>query len=204
MARGHIDTTKLLQMYAVDKLSMKQIAERFNSSVSGVVYHLNKLGIERRSIADAITALNVVKYKKPQFQPKKELSTEDEKLKIAGVMLYWGEGAKGHGSVQFANSDPAMIRLYLSFLRKICGVSEGRLKATVHYYPDHSPEALTKFWSEITRIPKTQFYKPHMHMGKRGTYKLKSTHGTIAIYYPDKKLLNLILSWIDMYGNNLL
>ena len=114
-------------------------------------------------------------------------------------MLYWGEGAKTGGSVKFANSDPEMIKVFLNFLREICGIHEERLKALIHIYPDHNESELKFFWSESTGIPMERFYKSHVHNGKVGTYKNKSRYGTIAINYSDKKLLHVLLSWIDQY-----
>jgi transcriptional regulator with XRE-family HTH domain len=37
---------------------------------------------------------------------------------IAGCMLYWAEGAKDRNQLQFANSDPNMVRFFVDFLRK--------------------------------------------------------------------------------------
>ena len=47
-------------------------------------------------------------------------SKKEEALRLAGVMLYWAEGCKGWSTVKFVNSDPSMIKLFLSFLREVC------------------------------------------------------------------------------------
>ena len=37
---------------------------------------------------------------------------------MAGCMLYWAEGAKERNVVKFANSDAAMVRFFVRFLRE--------------------------------------------------------------------------------------
>lgn len=36
-------------------------------------------------------------------------------LHLAGCMLYWAEGAKSRNTIEFANSDPNMVRLFCRF-----------------------------------------------------------------------------------------
>jgi len=178
---------------------MNQIAHELNISESGVSYWLNKMDIKRRSISDAVTNIYITKFHKKQFKIKENLSPNEEKLKIAGAMLYWGEGAKTGGTVKFANSDPEMIELFLIFLRKICGISESRLRGLIHIYPDHDYIKIKNFWGKKTKLSKNQFYKQAIHSGRLGTYKKKSEYGTITINYSDTKLLKIILEWIEEY-----
>lgn len=180
-----------------------QIAEKLDVSNSAVCYWLAKQNVKKRSISEAVTSLNVTKFNKKPFELKKVISRVDNELKISGIMLYWGEGAKTENTVKFANSDPEMIKVFLNFLRKICGVQEERLKALIHIYPDHNEKELKLFWSKLTNIPTERFYRSHVHEGRVGTYKNKSRWGTIAINYSDKKLLNILLSWIDQYKKEL-
>lgn len=184
--------------------SMMQIAQQFNLSVSTVRYWLEKNNIKRRSVSEAITNLHVIKFHKEPFKLKGSLSALDRELKISGVMLYWGEGAKNGNTVKFTNSDLEMIKVFLNFLRNICGISESRLKVLVHMYPDQDKNKLEQFWSNITNIPPNRFYKSYIHQGKIGTYKNKSKYGTLAINYSDKKLLKIILSWIEEYKMKLI
>lgn len=52
----------------------------------------------------------------------------DRDLFIAGIALYAGEVSKGPGSVQLPNSDPRMISLLLTWLRRFFEVDESRLR----------------------------------------------------------------------------
>jgi hypothetical protein len=187
------------EMYQKDGFSMAQIAERLRLSPSTIRYWLDKNKIKRRSRSEAINNWYLTKFHKIPFQLKAGLSNDEKMLKTAGIMLYWGEGAKSGNVVKFTNSDPDMISLFVKFLRNICGVDEKRLKALLHIYPDHNEKELLVFWTEKTKIPKERFYKSYLHLGKKGTYKQKSKFGTLTINYPDKRLLKLIMDWINDY-----
>jgi hypothetical protein len=41
---------------------------------------------------------------------------------MAGCMLYWAEGAKERNTVKFVNSDVAMVRLFVNFMKGCFGV----------------------------------------------------------------------------------
>jgi len=178
---------------------MAQIAAKLNQSLSVVRYELTKNKIPRRSRSEAINNWYRDKHNKKPFKLRATLSNADQKLKTAGVMLYWGEGGKSGNVVKFTNSDPDMIKIFLQFLRQICGIDENRLKALVHIYPDHKEKDLILFWAKKTGIPQEHFYKSYLHEGKKGTYKNKAIWGTITVNYPDKRLLDVILGWISKY-----
>lgn len=190
---------KICYLYKDRLLSSVQISQKLNIPVSTINYHLSKSNIEKRSISEAITAINTTKFGKKSFVLRENLSQNEEELKIAGIMLYWGEGAKSGSTVKFTNSDPFMIQVFLNFLRKICGIHEERLKAILHLYPDQNKFSLLKYWSKTTKIPLERFYKTNIHKGKIGTYKTKSSYGTICINYSDKRLLQSILTWIEQF-----
>lgn len=187
---------EIISKYCDEKFSAKQIADLLNISVSKVNYYLRKHNIQKRDISTAVRSLYITKFNKKEFKLRKNLSYKDELLKITGTMLYWGEGTKKGGTVGFSNSDPDMIKLYLKFLRRICGISEKRMKVLLHYYPDHDKNELIKYWSKITKLPTSQFTKPYVHKPKKGTYKKYSSHGTISLRYADSKLLDIINCWI--------
>jgi hypothetical protein len=193
------DEKVVIKMYVENMLSMVQIGEKLSISPSTVRRILDINNIPRRSISDEITNLFITKFGKVPCRPKQELSSMEIDLKITGIMLYWGEGAKSSGAVNFSNSNPEMIKVFLLFLRTICGVDEKRIKILIHTYPDQNYDGLQKFWMKMTHIKKENFYRPHVHCGKIGSYKNKSLYGTASVSYCDKRLLKVILNWINEY-----
>ncbi|MFH1583047.1 MAG: hypothetical protein ABIB72_01870 [Candidatus Falkowbacteria bacterium] len=193
----------IIILYKDKFYSVRQVAEKLNLSSSKVKYVLEKNDIKKRKISEAIRYLNITKFNKGTFKIKENLNGQEEKLRIAGIMLYWGEGTKLGNCVTLSNSNPDMVVLYLKFLRNICGVSENRLRILLHIYPEHDEEEIKNFWSRITQIPVSQFSKTFVHKKKGGTYKKNSEHGTISLRYSDKKLLEIINGWIKESANNL-
>lgn len=52
-------------------------------------------------------------------------------------MLYWAEGSKKRNQLQFSNSDPAMARFFVDFLKKYFGLGGDEIRITCHLYADH-------------------------------------------------------------------
>lgn len=193
----------IIKLYNDKFFSVQQIAEKLNFSLSKVRYILDRNHIKRRKIGEAIRYLNITKFNKGTFRIKENLSEKEEKLQIAGIMLYWGEGTKSGNCVTLSNSNPEMIMIFLKFLRNVCGISENRIRALLHIYPDHNEKRLKNFWSRTTKIPECQFSKTFIHKKKGGTYKKISKYGTISLRYSDKQLLIIINDWIKNFPKNI-
>lgn len=85
-------------------------------------------------------------------------------LMIMGAVLYWGEGyknfnpnRKAYPHVSFANSDPLMIKAFISFLEKVLNIERGRMRAEVMLYPNLVPQTAVEYWQKITGIPQSNF-----------------------------------------------
>ena len=79
-------------------------------------------------------------------------------LHLAGCMLYWAEGAKDRNQLCFANSDPAMIRMFCAFLRGPLGVPDERITIRVNAYTGNGLDerAIERFWLEQCELPPSQ------------------------------------------------
>ena len=110
-------------MYLVSCMSMQEIANELTVSLSTVDWWMRKYLIPKRSRSDA----NYKKYNKKgnPFQIKNIRTLHDATLYGIGVGLFWGEGNKvSKTSLRLGNTDPNLIKTYIEFLRKICGVEE--------------------------------------------------------------------------------
>jgi len=79
----------------------------------------------------------------------------------AGAALHAGEGSKRDGRVNFANTDPAMIQFFCSWLRRYFPIDEGRLRIRVYLHEGLSIDAAERYWSALTRVPRHQFQAAH-------------------------------------------
>lgn len=90
----------------------------------------------------------------------KKLNDEDI-LKMILATLYLGEGAKwkSHRGLNLGSSDPNIIKLYLKLLKRCYKIKTNKLKCRVSHRADQNIKSLNKYWSRITGIPLTNFYK---------------------------------------------
>ena len=100
------------------------------------------------------------------------------------AMLYWAEGGKTDGNMKFTNTDPELILVFISLLRKYYKIDESRLRIglLVHYY--HNRSRVRQFWSEKLQISTTQFWKIYLkpRSGKKRNYK-RNFYGICNLHY---------------------
>jgi hypothetical protein len=118
-------------------------------------------------------------------------------LFLSGLMLYWAEGDKSENEeeVKFSNSDPAMIKLMMKWFRKICKVPKEKFRITLHIHKLFCRKDVEKYWSKITNIPLTQFYKTQVKPTSLKYRKNRLYNGTCAIRIGDRDLFRRIKGW---------
>jgi hypothetical protein len=107
----------------------------------------------------------------------------EKELYLCGLTLYWGEGGKTQYScLTFANTDPRMIKFFLTWLIRAIHYPEDHIKIKLHLYKDMNIEDETKYWKEITGFGDNHFSKPYIKETtlKGLTYKTRG-HGTCNI-----------------------
>lgn len=109
--------------------------------------------------------------------------------------MYWAEGNKKFGSVQFSNSDPAMINIMMRWFREFCSVPENKFRIGLIIHSLHTKEDCRKFWQEITSVPLTQFHKPYVKPAIFSNKKNKLYVGTCKIVIHNRDLLSRIIGW---------
>jgi predicted DNA-binding protein YlxM (UPF0122 family) len=184
-------------LYLDKKLSIREISEYMNVSADAVESFVRRHKIPKRSYSAAQQAKF---FNKPLTFKKQKLNTGYLKeLAMIGTSLYWAEGFKGdetNKTVDFANSDPLMIQIFLNFLRSVYKPDEKKMRVYLYCYSDQNVTQLIGFWSKVTKISKAQFLKPYI----RTDFKVdgrKMKHGMIHVRYHDKKLLLDIKSMIQ-------
>ncbi len=111
-----------------------------------------------------------------------------ELKKLACALLYWCEGEKSKSSVSFVNSDPQMIATYLVLFRSAFKVDEKKFRISLHLHEYHQDLQEIEFWSRITAIPKSQFYKIY-RKPNTGKSKKENYRGCVAIRYYDVRII---------------
>lgn len=114
--------------------------------------------------------------------------------------LYWGEGTKANEySIRLGNSDPELIKAFMRFLIELYGVDKDKLKFGLQVFSDLNPERSLAYWTTKLKVEPEQFYKIHITPSRSiGTYRKKSKHGVVTIYYHNKKLRDIIVNALPM------
>jgi len=129
---------------------------------------------------------------------KKELSRLiKDPLFVCGLMLYWAEGDKRSGRVQFTNSDSQMIKLMMKWFRDFCGVPEPKFRIGLFLHALHVRKDCLEFWSQATGLPVSQFNRPYIKPAIFSNRKNKLYEGACAIKIYNKDLISRILGWME-------
>lgn len=192
-----MDKEHLIKRYSAGA-SMKEISLELGCSVNRVKYWMDKFGIERRTLSDAIYAKH-----NPSGDPFKikEIKTKDEAVLWGkGMGLYWGEGNKADKyAVRLGNTDPELINTFIRFLIELCGVKKDKLRFSLQLFSDMNSASSLNFWVEKLGVDQSQFYKITVTIsGSLGTYRRKTKWGVLQVYFHNKKLRDILINGLPM------
>lgn len=134
----------------------------------------------------------------------------NNELRLLGISLYWAEGYKrpkqrngreitSHG-VSLTNSDPALVKVFLRFLREVCLVPEEKIKANLRIFSHQNESQLLAFWIGATKLPRKNFTKTlhtiSISSRRRRPYNTLP-YGVIQIRVANTELFHKIMGWIE-------
>jgi len=179
MIMKKLHKNKLHEMYFDNKMTLKEIGKIYRVSHSAIAKRMDKFGLKRRDRSEATYAF----YNKSEhFCIGKSGS---QLLKNIGLMLYWCEGTncerknKNDGTLAFTNTNPDMLKIWIKFLRDICGLDLEKIRVRIYLHKNQDGARLKKYWSKHLRIPLDNFEnisytdKISTKPGYKGTVKIK-------------------------------
>ena len=127
------------------------------------------------SLMQKLRRLNTAK-KMEEFGAQRFKKLANDEFFVAGIALYWAEGSKKTRKLELCNSDPKMIKFMISWFRKYFNLDAGRFSVRVAINEIHRKReyVVKKYWSDLTKIPITQFRKT--------SYKRVKPHKIYANY----------------------
>jgi len=136
--------------------------------------------------------IKIIEKAKKEFR-----QSNNNPLFLSGLMLYWAEGDKSdlHEQVKFTNSDPNMINLIMRWFREICKVPEKKFRVTLHIHNLHCRPKIENYWSNITGIPLSQFYKTQVKPTTLRYRRNPLYNGTCAVSISSKDFFRKIKGW---------
>ena len=102
-----------------------------------------------------------------------KISSRD--LLFFGLGLYAGEGSKTC-VLRVANSDAEIIKLAMTWLKKVYGLRNHNFSIRIHLYPDSNIRKCLDYWAKNTGLPFSQFQKTSID---RRTGKMKNHQGKL-------------------------
>lgn len=197
--------------------SYPRIQKVFNVSRSTLSLWLRDVRLTQRQINKLVNNSRSVLYREAKARQKRRIELtkqiinrakdeyrmlERSTLFIAGLMLYWAEGAKTLERVKFTNSDPAMISFMMRWFRNFCQVPERRFRIGLHIHELHCRKDIEKFWSRIVRIPLNQFHKTYIKPTSLKHRKKPLYNGTCSVSISDRNLFRKMLGWQIAFLDN--
>lgn len=186
--------TKIQEIHACklykQNLSALQVAKKLKLSLNQVYDALKKHSVPRRNASEQ----NKLRFlaKPLSYNISKRLSGKEKQLMASAIMLYCGEGAKTGNTVDFANSSPGIIQVFVYFLRRVCQIDENRLRLYLYCFANQNSNKLISFWSKLLKVDKANFTKPYVREARVG-HSRTIKYGVLHVRYSDKKLLQEIL-----------
>ena len=147
-----------IELTAAQREALVQRNPAYNRQLSGWTRMAERRWAERRAFQDA----------------GRRRAREGDPIFIAGCMLYWAEGAKDRNQLQFVNSDPAMARFFVDFLRRYFELS-GEIRITCRLYADHLAKQteVENFWLETLALPRTALRKSVVNVYSKYSKRLR-------------------------------
>lgn len=135
----------------------------------------------------------------------------DREAWLAGTMLYWAEGSKQKETnisvgVMFSNSDPAMIKFFVKWLKKYLRVTDQDIILEIYIHENFKAkkDQFIKFWSDELGLPIEKFdrvyFKKNVVKTKRKNISGKY-HGQINVKVRKSSNFNRkIQGWIEGFN----
>lgn len=200
-------------------LSIKEVSEELHVSKSTASLWLRnlKLNDEAKEKLAQKRLLRyyktVLRWQEKSFQEEKQYNSKADSIikqvnqniyhiKLFCALLYWCEGSKGSKSdLRFTNSDPLLIKTFVTLFRKSFSVNESKFRILMHLHEYHDEAIQKKFWSNVTKIPKNKFQKTYLkkNSGKRIR---EGYQGCISIKYYDSKIFKEIKAIYSSFCKN--
>lgn len=134
-------------------------------------------------------------------------------LWLIGISLYWAEGSKEKEShpglgVNFTNSDPFMIKIFLKWLTEICEIKKENVcfEIYIHEYKKPEIEKVIKYWCEVTGFSKEYFKNVYYKTNKINSARKNQGslyYGLVRVKVRASSSLNRkIAGWIAGINSN--
>jgi transposase-like protein len=213
-----VEREEALRLRREEGRSVKELAALLNVSRSTIslwvrdieLTHEQRAALSRRSGRGRIkgSRVNAAKALERHREAQRighDAARQGDVLHAAGCMLYWAEGSRNKHAIEFVNSDPAMVVLFLRFLRACNAVPDAKVRVTCNLFADHAQRQreIEDFWLCELELPRACLrrsavnrYSKHSKKKRRN----KLPYGTCRLTVYNTRLVHEIRGAIQEYG----
>ncbi len=192
-------------------LSIREIAKKFSMAQSTVSLLVRKVHLNSKAKNILIEKANQGRMKATQAIIKKRENRQKEANLVAQGLLsgvifnrefaflvasisYECEGGKSNfGVLEFTNSDPVLVGIFLSALRKSFDLDESKFRVVMHLHSYHNESKEKLFWSKVTSIPGSKFTKT-FNKKESGLNIKEGYRGCVQVKYFDVSIKRTLLA----------
>ena len=132
-------------------------------------------------------------------------SRQRDAFHAAGCMLYWAEGSKERNTLGLSNSDPEVLRFFLSFLRAYFAVPDEKVRLQCNLFADHleRQEEIEQFWLDLLDLPRACLTKSIVNTYSKYSQKKrmnKLPYGTCRLSVHSTAIVQHIYGAIQEYA----
>jgi len=122
---------------------------------------------------------------------------------VAGVCLYWGEGAKTRNRCSLTNSDPAILRMFINWVRTYLDL-QAEMVLAIHLHADNDETAAREYWATATGLVGNRFTKTFTKPDGTGHRKNHLPYGVcrVRVMRPADHW-NRVMEWIEVVADHL-
>jgi hypothetical protein len=133
------------------------------------------------------------------------LALQGEGRHVAGCMLYWAEGEKDRNAVRFSNSDPEMVRFFVSFLKTYFDLQDEEIRLTCYLFADHvqHQREIELFWLDVAQLSTHSLCKSYVNVYSKYSQKKrinKLPYGTVRVTVTRTRVIQSIYGAIQEYA----
>jgi hypothetical protein len=213
-------------LFSVTKTAERDMARKLRAAGLSVREIEQQLGVARSSVSAWVRDVELTPAQRERlltrtpprgvrtdFRRNRQLYQEagravaqrGEPLHAIGCMLFWAEGSKTLNTAQITNSDPALLRLAVRFLRAYFDVPDEKFRVLCNLFVDHVDEQhrVEQFWLDTLALPASCLTKTiinrYSRLSKR-TRDGKLPHGTCRVTVHDVRIAQHLYGAIQEYG----
>ena len=188
------------------RLTIDEIAERLALPRTTIFYWVKDLPIARRAVVVSRAQAMGTQAMQAKYRLAREAAYAEGRATFAAlaadpsfrdfVCLYLAEGSKRHrNEVQVCNSDPAVMKLCDTWLRRVTCKS---LHYSIQYHADQDLDELRGFWAGALDIdPDTIRLQRKSNSNQLAGRTWRSVHGVLAVAVYDTLLRARVGGWMD-------